>query len=141
MPVARYFFIVGGVLLALLFVVDAYLPETPPVRTAGPDLAVARIHIRSNQKWPERIVYDTSLPTIVPVKSANTDADVRIPTSVKDIPVTAQAREAFAQLGPLEPKKAEPKPARKRKYAKRHTAPMFQLAQRPQFGWFGRSFW
>jgi hypothetical protein len=34
MPLARYFFYVGGVLLALLFIADAYLPKLP-VALAG----------------------------------------------------------------------------------------------------------
>ena len=50
MPLARYFFFVGGVLLALLFISDAYLPKLPVADRAYTDLPVIRIH--SNRKWP-----------------------------------------------------------------------------------------
>ena len=68
MPVARYFFFVGGALLALLFVVNAALPALPaadsPQLAASTDRSVIRIH--SDRKWPERIVFDTTRPTIAP---------------------------------------------------------------------------
>ena len=76
MPLARYFIFVGGVLLALLFVVDAYLPKLPATVSdraeAGTDKSIIRIH--SDRKWPERIVFDTSLPTIVPAVKAEAAA-------------------------------------------------------------------
>ena len=62
MPLARYFYFVGGVLLALLFILDATLPTFPVVEEkakANPPV----IRIYSDRKWPERIVYDTSAPT------------------------------------------------------------------------------
>ena len=66
--VTRYFLFVGGALLALLFAFDAFAPKASADNathaTAGVDKAVVRIH--SNQKWPERIVFDTTQPTIVP---------------------------------------------------------------------------
>ncbi|MDP1881715.1 MAG: hypothetical protein Q8K88_02420, partial [Bradyrhizobium sp.] len=71
MPIARYFFYVGGVLLALLFAVDAYVPKEPVVGSTAAAAAAAEnptLRIRSDRKWPERVVYDTSLPTIVPPK-------------------------------------------------------------------------
>ena len=80
MPLARYFFYVGGVLLALLFILDAYLPELPVAGRENIHLPVIRIH--SDRKWPERIVYDTSLPTIVPAPVASKEADVHIPATV-----------------------------------------------------------
>jgi hypothetical protein len=87
-PLARYFFFVGGLLLAMLLVADRYLPDSPQafVREAYVDNSIIRI--KSAHKWPERIVIDTSLPTIVPPPSpvlANT-------------PLINQPREAFAQL-------------------------------------------
>jgi len=148
MPLARYFFFVGGVLLALLFISDAYLPKLPVADRANSDLPVVRIH--SDRKWPERVVYDTSLPTIIPAQIANTDASVPAPATVADVSAKAQVREAFAQLQPSDanqlqpsdPKKSEPKLQRKRKIAKRRVAPpIVLLAQQPQFGLFGNSIW
>jgi hypothetical protein len=43
MPLARYFFYVGGVLLALLFVPHAYLPNPPVAERANANLLVIRI--------------------------------------------------------------------------------------------------
>ena len=55
MPLARYFFFVGGVLLALLFMANAWLPELPATDSvaAVADIPVIRIH--SDRKWPERV--------------------------------------------------------------------------------------
>ena len=67
MPVARYFLFVGGVLLALLFALDAFAPQQMAVAgNAAPSIDKTVVRIRSDQKLPERVVYDTSLPTIVP---------------------------------------------------------------------------
>jgi hypothetical protein len=65
MPLARYFAFVGGLLLALLFLADWYFP-TPAAApaTTGVDKTIIRLH--SAHRWPESIVFDTSLPTIVP---------------------------------------------------------------------------
>jgi hypothetical protein len=67
MPLARYFSFVGGVLLTLLFILDAYLPKIPVREKATANLPIIRIH--SERKWPERIVFDTSAP--IPVQSCN----------------------------------------------------------------------
>ena len=70
MPVARYFLFVGGVLLALLFVVNAIVPQEAVVASQGlssPGVdSKTMVRIKSTQKLPERVVYDTNLPTIVP---------------------------------------------------------------------------
>jgi hypothetical protein len=141
MPLARYVLFVGAVMLALLFAADAYLPKLPVAATANADLPVIRIHIHSDRKWPERVVYDTSLPTIIPAQIANTAAGVTVPATVADVSTTTQLREAFAQLHPSDSKKPEPKPQHKRKIAKTRTAPMVRVVQRPQFGWFGPRIW
>ena len=148
MPLARYFFYVGGVLLALLFILDAYLPELPVAARANIHLPVIRVH--SDRKWPERIVYDTSLPTIVPAPVASKKADVHIPTTVADVSIKVKEREAFAQLQssdakPLQltdRKKRELKLQHERKIAKRRAVPPTMLvARQPKFGWFGNSAW
>jgi len=76
MPLARYFMYVGGVLLALLLVVNAYLPAPPPIaERADAEVPVIRIH--SERKWPQPVVFDTSHPTIAPaqpVQIAKTEA-------------------------------------------------------------------
>jgi hypothetical protein len=135
MPLARYFIYVGAVLLALLFISDAFLPRLPVAESVNTDLPVIRIH--SDRKLPERVVFDTSLPTIVPAQE--------VPATVADVPAKARVREAFAQLRPSDaaqaqasdPKKPEPKLPRKRKIANRRAAPPVMLvAQQPRFGFF-----
>ena len=149
MPVARYFLFVGGVLLALLLAIDALVPqETIVASQAAPSVNKTIVRIRSDQKLPERVVYDTSLPTIVPPPAMT--AQVTAPVVAPPAPATAQARvrETFAQYVPAEAKKPEPQVQRKRKVAKRQAPPM-QFAQPPQmrvaqqshFGFFGGPSW
>lgn len=148
MPLVRYFFFAGGGLLALLFISDAYLPKPPDVARADADLPVIRIH--SERKWPERVVFDTSRPTIVPAQMANAGAGVRPAATVADLSAKARLREAFAQLqSPAQPQAQAPVPAKpepkllpKQKVAKRRAAPPVMLvAQQPQFGFFGNNTW
>jgi hypothetical protein len=140
MLLARYFLSVGGVLLALLFVADAVVPKMPVVDTnrndTDIDKAVVRIH--TDRKWPERVVFDTSIPTtIVPAQTVKAEAVVPPPTPVADVSAKTRVREAFAQFVAPEPKKPEAKPQRKRKIAKSRIAPpMIQVAQQPRFGFF-----
>jgi hypothetical protein len=140
MPLARYFLYVGGALLALLFISDPYLPKLPATDRA--EFRSANIYIHSDQKWPERIVYDTSLTTVVPAQIANIEANVSAP----EIVASTAKREAFAQLQPVQPasdaKKIEPKLQRHHKIAKRRAAPPALFAGRQmQFGWFGNRIW
>jgi hypothetical protein len=140
MPLARYFLYVGVTLLALLFISDPYLPKSPAADSANSPPAIIRIH--SDHKWPERIVYDTSLQTIVPAQIASSEAKVTAP----EIVASTAAREAFAQLQPSsqlsDAKRIEPKLQRHQKIAKRRAAQPARLAARQmQFGWFGNSIW
>lgn len=96
MPLGRYFVFVGSVLLALLFLADWYVPQTAaaPAR-AEVDRSIIRLH--SRHTWPERIVIDTSLPTIVPPPAKVADAPpVKAPT------IARSPREAFALLAPVQ---------------------------------------
>ncbi len=138
MPLARYFLLVGGVLLALLFIADACLPKPPVADSANTELPAIRIH--SDEKWPGRVVYDTGLPTITPAPLAEAQPDAPAPATVVD--VTAKQREAYAQLQSSDPKKVEPKLQRRRKIARRRAVPpRLMVARQPQFGWFGSGIW
>src|SRR5436189_6119819 len=96
MPVARYFLFVGGVLLALLFAFDAFAPQQVAVASnAAPSIDKTVVRIRSDQKPPERVVYDTSLPTIV-APTAKTQIAAAPPASVADATAQAQERDTFA---------------------------------------------
>jgi hypothetical protein len=143
MPVLRYFLFVGGALLALLLAAGAYVPKESVV-TAADAVATAEnptLRIRSDRKWPERIVFDTSIPTIVPpAQTASTELKAPAQAATSEFTAKARVRESFAQLVPPEPRKPEPQvqPQPKRKVAK-HKAnpPMMLVAQQPQrFGFF-----
>ena len=86
-PIGRYIAFVGSLLLAILFIADWYLPMAPTQSVTSRE-AEPIIRIKSDRKWPERIVFDTSAPTIVPQK----------PPVVADTPVTNPPREALALL-------------------------------------------
>jgi hypothetical protein len=66
-PMARYFIFVGGTLAALLFIPGWLLPK-PPAMFANQSVALDRavIRIKSAHKWPEKVILDTSQPTITP---------------------------------------------------------------------------
>ena len=151
MPVARYFLFVGGVLVALLLAINAFVPEQAVVASqAGPSVDKTVVRIRSDQKPPERVVYDTSLPTIVP-RTVTAQAAAPPAPAVASADATAQARvrDTFAQFVPPEAKKPEPQVQRKRKVARSRPAPPMQFGQQPQmrvaqqsqFGFFGGPRW
>jgi hypothetical protein len=146
MPLARYFLYLGGIMLALLFILDAFLPRFPVADKQKPAYVI-RIH--SDRKWPERVVYDTNLPTIVPAQIAATEAVVPVPAVDANVSATANAREAFAQMSPSAPdrvrlpasKKREATQQRERKIAKRTMPRIVLVARQPHFGWFGNRIW
>ena len=146
MPVARYFLFVGGVMLALLFAIDLIVPKEPVLSASAAAITVENptLRIRSDHKWPEPVVYDTSLPTIVPPAPVTTAAAALPAALVAELPPKAQVSESFAQLTTPEPTKREPQlqPKSKRKIAKIRTAPPMRLvAQHPGFGFFGNNTW
>ena len=148
MPVARYFLFVGGVLLALLLAIDSLVPQQAIVTSqAAPSVNKTVVRIRSDQKLPERVVYDTSLPTIVPPTVTAQAVAPPVP-AVASAAATAQARvrETFAQFVPLEAKKPEPQVQRKRKVARSRPMqfgqpPQMRVAQQSHFGFFGGPSW
>ena len=164
MPMARYFLFVGGVLLALLFVIDAFAPQQLAVASNGaPSVDKYTVRIKSDQKLPERVVYDTSLPTIVPPK-ATVVAAAAPPVTAPETSAQARVRNTFAQFVPAEAKKLDKQPdkqlvkqaekqpelqaPKKHKVAKAtaHPSPppqppMRLAQQQPRFGFFGSPGW
>lgn len=138
MPVARYFMFVGGALLALLFLIDAYVPsEAVATSHAAPSIDRNVVRIHSDQKLPERVVYDTSLPTIVPPAAKVQIAAAPQPPVASDVTAQARVRDTFAQFVPADVKKPEPQVQRKRRVARTHTTAPIRLAQQSHFGFFG----
>jgi hypothetical protein len=138
MPLARYFVFAGGGLMALLFVADFFSPKAVAesgIHSAGP-VDKTTLRIRSEQKLPERIVFDTTQPTIVPKVAAQTaQAVLPGPAPAPEITASARVRETFAQFSPAEPKKADTV-VKKKKTAKANNQPM-RFARSP----FGTSTW
>jgi hypothetical protein len=148
MPLARYFLYVGGVLFTLVFILDACLTRLTVMERSHVNSPVIRIH--SDRKWPERIVFDTALPTIVPAPTAIVEQRVAGPAPVTEATAKEREREAFALMQPSDAKRLQPsdpgrrelKQQRQRKIVKRHVMPRSVLvARQPQFGWFGNNIW
>jgi hypothetical protein len=137
MPLARYFLFVGGALLALLFVFDAYAPPLAVVdRTeAANDLPVIRIN--SERKWPERIEFDTSMTPIIPAQlvKAEKAETVPVPATIAAVSAGERVRDAFGQFTPADSRKPDTKLPPKRKLVKsRVNSPTVVAAQQPRFG-------
>jgi hypothetical protein len=158
MPVLRYFLFVGGALLALLFVVNAFLPTPPAAQgSTTADLSIIRIH--SDQKWPERIVFDTTHPIIVAASTpaatviAEASSPQKATAAVKPAPrgqvLRGQVREAFAQLRPNPGEFRSSEAKRKRRAVAKNylgappnaAPPVIVVAQQPRFGFFGSNIW
>jgi hypothetical protein len=147
MPVARYFLFVGGVLLALLFALDAFAPQQVAVASNSGSIDKTVVRIRSDQKPPERVVYDMTIPTIVPPAAQTLVAAAPAPVApIADLNAQARVRDTFAQFVPAEAKKLEkqiePQAARKRKVvrvAKSRSVPPMRFAQQQHFGFFGNT--
>ncbi|CCE04898.1 conserved hypothetical protein [Bradyrhizobium sp. STM 3843] len=108
MPLVRYLLFAGGILLALLFVADWYLP-TPAQQTADGDIDRTIIRIHSDNKWPAAVKFDTTMP-IAAAFPANDEVDpVLAPAADKPVP----ARQAEAVAPPARPQKA-PEHSRRR---------------------------
>ncbi|WP_426615480.1 hypothetical protein [Bradyrhizobium sp. McL0616] len=166
MPIFRYFMFVGGALLVLLFAANFVWPASPVtevVATAGYDQPLIRI--RSDRHLPDRVVLDTSQPTVVAPEVRTAAVAAPQPPAQADVlaemSAKARVRETFAQFTPkgdaASVKKADAKPQAqaqiaqtqgpqapaqpKRKIARTHPAPqrgqpMMLVAQQPHFGLF-----
>jgi hypothetical protein len=144
MPLMRYFVFVGGALFALLLIANACLPVLPVADSSrsAVDLSVIRIH--SDTKWPERVVFDTTRPTIVPAPTVAAMAEAPLPQkSAVAQPAKGQVREAYAQLRANPNELRNPEPKRKRKSVAKNNVgpPTILVAQQPRVGLFGTNIW
>jgi hypothetical protein len=148
-PIARYFIFVGGALAALLMIADCCLP-TPQAMFAK-QLVIDRsiIRIKSAYKWPEKVVLDTSQPTITlrAVEEPPAAQSVRLPPGEAG---DQSNLEALAQLKPETPSAAVDQPTLRIKRDLARTARSKRVAGGPvtrrlaraeagggccQFGW------
>jgi hypothetical protein len=93
----RYFAFVASLLLAMLLLADQYMSDSQVFQRDAHDVDRSIIRISSAHRWPERIVFDTDLATIVPP----------LGEPLAEAPRARPFTEAFAQvIAPL-PKVAE----------------------------------
>jgi hypothetical protein len=145
MPLMRYFMFVGGGLLALLLIASACLPTLPMAQNSQPTTDHSNIRIHSDHKWPERVVFDTSRPTVTPAP-APTAVIAQAPVPPKSAaaePAKTQVREAFAEMrpNPTEPRNHEPRRKRKSVAKNYYGPPRIVVAQQPPAFLFGNNVW
>ncbi|MGY8706907.1 hypothetical protein RAD16_14305 [Bradyrhizobium sp. 18BD] len=150
MPLLAYFWKVGAVLLALLFIAGLCLPKAPVTEKTDADRPAIRIH--SDRKWPERVVLDTSTRVVVAAAPAVSTAQAAAPPDRAEPPViraeTPAVANALAMARPEAPSReiVDHKRPRKSQHvavrSKRHAPPQMLLAApQGQFAWFGYRYW
>jgi hypothetical protein len=97
MPIVRYIAWVGTSLLALVFVANWFLPESLP-EPAHEAIGKPVIRIASIQQLPERIVIDTSQPTIVPPPTLFGDAIPHQPSPLLESSASATSPATVVNL-------------------------------------------
>ncbi len=105
-PLGRYFLIIGSVLIGMLFIAERHWPAatSPTFSEARFDKSIIRVE--SAHKWPERVVFDTNSPTIVP---SQTEVIAEAPV------IDRRSHEAFAQVSAPQSTVAEVKSGRTRR--------------------------
>ena len=121
MPLVRYFVVMGGTLLSLLFLADSYLPK-PEAAPAAADIDRSTIRLHSSQKWPEAVRIDTgAVVPPLPVVAA-TELPERQPAGTpRDAYAAVLPRQAVS-IGASERLGTPQKPARHAKPAGRSIA-------------------
>jgi hypothetical protein len=99
MPLFQYFGWVGGFLFAALLAANwcVSAPIAAAPRSDVPFDRKINIRIHSDQKWPERVVFDTTRPTLTQKSDARTDIGGR------ETPVLAERQpfDAFAEMAAI----------------------------------------
>jgi hypothetical protein len=126
MALFRYFAYVGGALLALILMLNVYLPK-PVEQHARRQVDHPTIRITSQEVKVPAVFIDTSQPTIIPPPAPAQRIRVE-PTPPRDnASVKLAQAEAFAQMKP-EAKRAARKPVPK-KYAARRVQSRTAMVQ------------
>ena len=140
MPIFRYFMFVGGALLALLFAADFVWPTSPVAQVvASASYDQPLIRIRSDRHLPDRVVLDTSQPTIAAPVMKTAAVAAPQPTAqadpLADMSAKARVRETFAQFTPkgdvAVARKADAKPQAQAQVAQTQ-APQVQAPVQPK---------
>jgi hypothetical protein len=151
MPLVTYFSNVGAALLVLLLIADLYLPGAPAVQNAAAYPPVIRI--RAEQKWPERVVFDTSAP-IIATNPAASERKLEVLPIADAAPtsnvVTPALRDVFAIMPRADSRHSESVTSNKRQLKQKTAARSGRRYGRqqvvlawpaPQFAWFGYRRW
>src|SRR5438132_4981189 len=136
MPLRGYFLYIGSALLALLLILNWYFPQPDagPVRS---DVDRSTIRIHSTHRWPQAVVIDTTLPTIVPPVTMTAAAPAPPPPAKPAREAFAMATDPVALANPVEAVKPAKPHVRRTRTAR---APAGQGAGPEPFGfgndWF-----
>ncbi|MCK1423573.1 hypothetical protein IVB14_29080 [Bradyrhizobium sp. 180] len=122
MPIIRYFAFLSGLLLALLFAADRYLPA-PVERAGAADPDRTTIRISSARSLPEKIVFDTRPRTDVP-EMVQAEPTAEVPHQAM--------REALAAMPAAAPHQIKKEPrARTSTEARPHAKRLAKSSSRP----------
>ena len=99
-PLTRYFIFVGGVLLALLYISDWFWDNPSPMPSYGSPIDEAILRIRSEHKWPQKVVLDTKTPIIAAPSLPATDRAESVKPLSATPPSDKPVLTAFAQASP-----------------------------------------
>ena len=103
MPLLKYFGWVGGFLVAALFAAN-WCSSVPIARSRPSDVPLNQwinIRIHTDQKWPERVVFDTSRWRLAPAENAQAETEPH-GQKASQKPVAAERHDpvqAFAEMG------------------------------------------
>ena len=129
MPLFQYFGWVGSFLLAALFAAN-WCCSLPIARGPRSDVRLDQkinIRIHTDHKWPERVVFDTTRPRLVPETKANAETDI----SGSETPVLAnhQPFDAFAEMTAIPTRPCFRPPCSAGQAAEREASPIEKGAQ------------
>jgi hypothetical protein len=129
-PIARYLIFVGGTLAALLLIANWCLPTPSAMFANQRVIDRSIIRIKSAHKWPEKVVLETSQPTITPpaVEQPPAAQSAWLPP---DEAGDQSNLEALAQLQPDTPSAAADHPTPRIKRGSVRTAQLKRMAGGP----------
>jgi hypothetical protein len=140
-PIARYFAVVGSALAVLLLIAGWCLPEPPPSFPDRPDIIDgSAIRIRSEHKWPDKVVLDTSQPTIPPPVVAGPPAQSPLPSDQARgqanleamVELKPDSRPAATDQPPVQVRRGVARTVRSRRVAR---GPIAHRLARAETGW------
>lgn len=98
MPIRLYFMWVGSALLMALYCADKWLPDpSTHAHSSIPPGERVNLRIRSDHRWPERVVFDTAHPQM-PLSSTFRSISEVIPGQDPAWTEQRGARDAFASM-------------------------------------------